>query len=213
MILPDSKNIILGKVKNNLKSKQSLNDAVIPDSGNFYKNDGLPSDLKFKQEISKVNGNCIICNSTDELHSGLKSLFADYKLNSVFCIDSKLQKILTDAEIPFSDNNEQFIDIEAGMTFCEFLISRLGSIMISSKQTSGRKLNIFPPLHIVIAYSSQLVDDLDEAFIKIKQKYIDGLPSLISVVTGPSRTADIEKTLILGAHGPKQLFVFLIKDN
>jgi L-lactate dehydrogenase complex protein LldG len=47
----------------------------------------------------------------------------------------------------------------------------------------------------------------------IRKKYEDGFPSLISFITGPSRTADIEKTLVMGAHGPKELYVFLIEDK
>jgi L-lactate dehydrogenase complex protein LldG len=213
MELPDSKNIILHKVKEHLNKNDVVADLNLENPANYYIAYDLPSDQLFKQELSKVSGNCVICNSRDELISGLKSLYAELQLTSVFCLDNELQKILAESNLPFSFNQEQFEDIEAGFTFCEFLIARLGSIMISSKQTSGRKLNIFPPVHIVLGYSSQLVSDIDEAFFQIRKKYNDGLPSLVSIITGPSRTADIEKTLILGAHGPKQLFVFLLKDN
>jgi L-lactate dehydrogenase complex protein LldG len=65
-------------------------------------------------------------------------------------------------------------------------------------------------VHIVLAYTSQLVLDLKDGFKLIKEKYATRLPSMITTVTGPSRTADIEKTLVLGAHGPKELFVFLL---
>ena len=54
--------------------------------------------------------------------------------------------------------------------------------------------------------------DLKDGFKLIKNKYGTQIPSMISTITGPSRTADIEKTLVLGAHGPKELFVFLIDD-
>jgi L-lactate dehydrogenase complex protein LldG len=52
--------------------------------------------------------------------------------------------------------------------------------------------------------------DLKDGFKLLKNKYGHNTPSLISTITGPSRTADIEKTLVLGAHGPKELFVFLL---
>ena len=99
-----------------------------------------------------------------------------------------------------------------GITRCEFLIARLGSIIISSKQ-DGRRINIYPEVHIVLALASQLVPDLKDALKSIRKKYADGLPSMISVITGPSRTADIEKTLVMGAHGPKELYVFFIDDS
>ena len=58
-----------------------------------------------------------------------------------------------------------------------------------------------------------MVLDIKDGFKLLKNKYGNRLPSMISNVTGPSRTADIEKTLVLGAHGPKELFVFLLDDS
>ena len=65
----------------------------------------------------------------------------------------------------------------------------------------------------MLAYSSQLVPDLKQALAGIRKKYRDNYPSLVTLVSGPSRTADIEKTLVMGAHGPKELYVFLIDDT
>ncbi len=83
--------------------------------------------------------------------------------------------------------------------------------MLSNGNAAGRRLSIYPGVHIVLAYTSQLVPDLKDGFALIKKKYGTEIPSMISNVTGPSRTADIEKTLVLGAHGPKELFVFLLE--
>ena len=102
------------------------------------------------------------------------------------------------------------ISAEVGFTLCEALIARNGSILLSNAGMAGRRLSIYPPIHIVLAYTSQLVPDLKDGFKLIKSRYGNQLPSMISNVTGPSRTADIEKTLVLGAHGPKELFVFLL---
>jgi L-lactate dehydrogenase complex protein LldG len=71
---------------------------------------------------------------------------------------------------------------------------------------------VFPPVHIVIGYSSQIVMHVKDALNGMKLRY-PKLPSLITTITGPSRTADIEKTLILGAHGPKELYVFLLDKD
>ena len=83
--------------------------------------------------------------------------------------------------------------------------------MISSRQASGRKLPLFSSVHIVFAYTSQMVADIKDALKGIKTKYPQ-LPSMFTFISGPSRTADIEKTLVLGAHGPKDMYVFLIDD-
>jgi len=60
---------------------------------------------------------------------------------------------------------------------------------------------------VVIARREQLIPDLPTAFALLKKKYAENYPSMISLVTGPSRTGDIERILVLGAHGPKKLTV------
>ena len=85
--------------------------------------------------------------------------------------------------------------------------------MVSNANAAGRRLSIYPPIHIVLAKASQLVMDIRHAMNLIQDKYGKDLPSMLSTITGPSRTADIEKMLVLGAHGPKELYVFLIEDR
>ena len=78
---------------------------------------------------------------------------------------------------------------------------------------AGRQIFVHPEIHLVLAYSSQLVGDLKDALLKLKKKYDPKMPSMVTLITGPSRTADIEKTLVMGAHGPKELYVFLLEDR
>jgi L-lactate dehydrogenase complex protein LldG len=102
-------------------------------------------------------------------------------------------------------------DCEAAITTCEALVARTGSLLLSSATSSGRNNSIYAPVHICIAYTSQLVYDIADAINNMKEKYGTDLPSLISLATGPSRTADIEKTLVVGVHGPKEVFCFLVE--
>jgi L-lactate dehydrogenase complex protein LldG len=75
-------------------------------------------------------------------------------------------------------------------------------------------MTILPPVHWVIARPSQLVPRWKDGWQHIKDRYaLTGLPSMVSTITGPSRTADIEKTLVLGAHGPRELWVFLLEEE
>jgi L-lactate dehydrogenase complex protein LldG len=66
-------------------------------------------------------------------------------------------------------------------------------------------------VHICIAWTDQLVYDIKDGLQLIKEKYGNSLPSVISLATGPSRTADIEKTLVVGVHGPREVYLFLIE--
>jgi L-lactate dehydrogenase complex protein LldG len=84
---------------------------------------------------------------------------------------------------------------------------------MSTGQKSGRTVSVYAPVHICIAYTSQVVYDIKDALQAARDKYGADFPSLLTFATGPSRTADIEKTLVLGAHGPRELYVFLLDDS
>jgi L-lactate dehydrogenase complex protein LldG len=73
-------------------------------------------------------------------------------------------------------------------------------------------VSVYAPIHICIAYTNQLVYDLRDSLQLLKDRYADNFPSLITYASGPSRTADIEKTLVTGVHGPKEVYLFLV-DN
>ena len=62
-----------------------------------------------------------------------------------------------------------------------------------------------------IAFTHQLVHDIKDALEATREKYGANFPSLLTLATGPSRTADIEKTLVVGVHGPKEVYLFLVE--
>ena len=100
---------------------------------------------------------------------------------------------------------------DAAITGCEALVARTGSMVMSAAQQSGRTTSVYAPVHICFATVNQLVYDVKDAIQLVKEKYKSNLPSLITFATGPSRTADIEKTLVVGVHGPKQVYCFLLE--
>ena len=129
------------------------------------------------------------------------------ELTDAACAVLKLPVLLTDA--PYSK-----IELEkchAGITECDALVAQTGSVVITSRSAGGRALSVLPPHHIVLARRAQLLRDLPEAFAHLRQRYASDYPSFMSVITGPSRTGDIERILVLGAHGPKKLTVLLVE--
>jgi len=208
-----TKEKVLKKIRNALIYKTDNPYQNIDFKSPIYTPSADPNEVTFAEELTKVGGNFIFCENENELAEILKSFVIENKWTNIFCLDEEIQGILNYAQISYQFEDKDFHDLKVAFTRCEFLIARLGSIMISSKQTSGRRLNIYPDVHVVIAYTSQIVPDLRQALDKIKEKYSNSLPSLVSVITGPSRTADIEKTLVMGAHGPKELYVFLVDDT
>lgn len=98
---------------------------------------------------------------------------------------------------------------DAGITECDALVSQTGSVVLTSRSGGGRALSVLPPHHVVVARRSQLLPDLPAAFRLLEKLYGDRYPSMMTFITGPSRTGDIERILVLGAHGPKRLTILL----
>lgn len=170
-------------------------------------------ELVFAKRFSAVSGKFVFCEDELDLVETLLDIAEKNSLRKLYAWEPSIQKILSTYEFPFYSTDTDFEQAEAGITTCEALIARNGSILVSNGNSAGRRLSIYPNIHIVIAYTSQLLPDIKDGIAFLKEKYTQGLPSMISVITGPSRTADIEKTLVLGAHGPRELYVFLLDDS
>ena len=107
-------------------------------------------------------------------------------------------------------NKDALEACDAGITECDLLVAQTGSVCVTSTSAGGRVLSVLPPHHFVLARRSQIVTDLSEAYSTLATRYRENYPSMISFITGPSRTGDIERILVLGAHGPKRLTILLL---
>jgi L-lactate dehydrogenase complex protein LldG len=206
-----SKELILKKIRKALLEKRDSPYPNLEDSSLYKSNSEIP-EILFAEQLTAVSGNFIFCENGIEFIENILELADKFKWRKIYCWEPELQALLANYEFPFYKTDKDFEMAEAGITLCEALIARNGSILVSNQNEAGRRLSIFPHHHIVIARTGQLVMDLKDGFQLIKNKYGNQIPSMLSTITGPSRTADIEKTLVLGAHGPKELFVFLIDD-
>ncbi|AMQ01034.1 hypothetical protein AY601_4185 [Pedobacter cryoconitis] len=206
-----SKELMLKKIRKALLEKRDNPYPNLEETPLYKTNTEIP-EILFAEQLTAVSGNFIYCEDGVEFIENILELAEKFKWRKIYCWETELQKLLSTYEFPFYKTDKDFEMAEVGITMCEALIARNGSILLSNQNEAGRRLSIFPHHHIVIARTGQMVMDLKDGFQLIKNKYGAQLPSMISTITGPSRTADIEKTLVLGAHGPKELFVFLIDD-
>ena len=166
-------------------------------------------EMQFAEEFSKLLGKFIFCLNKAELAISLQQLIKQKEWSKIYCCEKDLKKSLQQNGFnTFADVTVK--DCDASITSCEFLVARTGSIIMSAAQESGRTVSVYAPVHICIAYTNQLVYDVKDGLQAVKDKYGATLPSLITFATGPSRTADIEKTLVTGVHGPKEVYVFLV---
>lgn len=212
MPVNSSRESILHLISVAREKRQVLDDLTPENYDDIYKSVFPDPVTCFKNELELINGKCIICENETDLYLKLHSFVLQNNFPYIFCRDSYISNQLKVHNIPFSNNEADFENMQAGITGCELLIARTGSVIVSSASESGRQMNVFPPIHLVLAHVSQLVNYPENAFVEMQNKYAEALPSLVSTITGPSRTADIEKTLVLGAHGPKEFLVFLCKE-
>jgi len=206
-----AKERMLKKIRKALLDKRDNPYPNLEDAPLYHQNEEY-LEVLFAEQLTAVSGNFLYCEDDFQFIENLIELAESKKWRKIFCWEPKLQEMLKHFEYPYIGNDQDFLNAEVGITLCEALIARNGSILVSNAEAAGRRLSIYPDTHIVLAFTSQLVLDLKDGFVRLKEKYGNQLPSMITTITGPSRTADIEKTLVLGAHGPKELFVFLIDD-
>jgi L-lactate dehydrogenase complex protein LldG len=171
---------------------------------------------RFRANVADLKATFYFCNSRDELAKQLMELrdvegwkkVASHagELTDVACGKLALPVCRTDQTF---DANE-LESSDAGITECDALVAQTGSVLVTNRSAGGRALSVLPPHHVVLARREQLVRDLPAAFELLKKNYAGNYPSMISFITGPSRTGDIERILVLGAHGPKKLTIFCV---
>lgn len=209
----NSKQIILSKIQKALNAHKV--EMPFPDKANFknfYTQSQLSKEEVFANEFTALGGKFIYCAHTDELAQQLQILADAMQWNNIDTHDEMLLQLLKLKNNQLIRKAQDMHAMEIGISMCECLIARTGSCILSAALQSGRSLPVYAPIHITVAFTSQLVWDIEDGIQLLKEKYNDSLPSMISLTTGPSRTADIEKTLVVGVHGPKEVYVFLV-DN
>jgi len=208
MELPGARSKILQKIK------QALKDPVpvpfpeqVAETPLFYPTDQELT-IEFAQKFTELLGKFVYCADEAELVNQLSQLIKTNQWEKIYSIEDGW---LDDMKEYHFDpvNTDDLAGCDAAITLCDHLIARTGSIVLSSQQLSGRTTSVYAPIHICIAYTHQLLFDVSDSLAQFK-KEADVIPSMISYATGPSRTADIEKTLVVGLHGPKEVYCFLV---
>lgn len=205
----NSRENILSKIRQALVNPVPVPFAGGDTSDNVFLPSSQDVEIEFAENFTKLLGKFSFCADMAEVVANLNALADVRGWKNIYCIEDNLKNQLSVTGFTnFTATNLTTCD--ASITTCEYLIARTGSMVLSSALQSGRTVSVYAPIHICIAFTSQLVYDIKDGLQLIKTKYGANLPSLITLATGPSRTADIEKTLVVGVHGPKEVFCFLV---
>ncbi len=210
-----SREKVLKAVRSALIHKSEADFSTADSKAEIYASppEGESLEILFAKNFSALTGNFIFCEKREDFAKSLAHIIMERQWDNIYCADQPLQDLLKRNGIAFSSSDSELLNANIGITSCEYLIARTGSIMVSSRLNAGRRLPVYSNVHIVVANLSQLVYNLADGYNLIQQKYGGNFPSQITVITGPSQTADIEKTLVKGAHGPKELFLFLMDEH
>lgn len=163
----------------------------------------------FCAKIQLVAGKPEVFESKDAAFERIKELIGSEVL---LCNNPQLLTVLDTKSISYNTDPEYARVAKFSLTTCEALVARTGSVYVSSAQIEGRRLVSAAETHIVLATANQICADFPQAIDVLEAKYGNQFPSQVTAITGPSRTSDIEKTLVLGAHGPKNLYVLIVKE-
>jgi L-lactate dehydrogenase complex protein LldG len=200
------------QILQDLQTKAQLGASVylpITSVEEFFVQPQAPLAEAFKKTLESISGQCTIAQTNTDAFAEIAHMCAG---KTVFCNNPEIETLLTANAIAYNSDPEYARTAIISITSCEALSARTASVAVSAAQGIGRRAFAAPETHIVIAYAEQLCTDLPEVFAHLEKKYGTDYPSQITLITGPSRTADIEKTLVLGAHGPKKLHVFIVQE-
>lgn len=207
-----AKENILKKIRKALTQTTPLPFPSSEGTTTVYKPGTQELEVEFGEQFSKLLGKFVYCSDVVELEEQLSMIISHKRWEKIFFKEDEMKAVFSESFL----SRKPYLDLasaDAAITTCEALVARTGSIILSSAQGSGRTTSVYAEIHICIAFTDQLVYDVKDGLQLIKERYSGRLPSLVTFATGPSRTADIEKTLVVGVHGPREVYVFLVERN
>ena len=176
---------------------------------------------RFRTNLEAVAGEVVFCKDSTEAIDRITELLTVTASRRLAILDRPLSRTVAERldgkELTFAPSNaieasaESLAALDAAIVSPELLLCDTGSCLFSAPTAFDRLITYITPLSIIVASRSLLRENLPQAWKELKPKLETAQTGEFVIVTGPSRTADIEKILILGVHGPKRLVVFLVE--
>jgi L-lactate dehydrogenase complex protein LldG len=231
--MKDSREEILRKVKLGLYGDPEHKEGSIPtrDEGRDFMREAeeLEKDRilhidslieSFIKELLNVNTGVREAQGEEEVRDFIAGLVREKGISSFVMWESDylnslgLKELLEEEGLRqiISNDKNDIAEAGIGITGADYAIADTGTLVLLTDENKPRSVSLLPPIHLAIIRKSDIVIDIRELFIILKQRLDAGrsIPSCMTFITGPSRTADIELNLTLGVHGPKELHVIII---
>jgi len=187
-------------------------------SENGEKNGTMDSPVAmFRHQLESVGGHCIVVKGETETEQALNRIIADLesllqRSPRIALSDAPLLSRLARAgevgEMTTSPSADDLFAYDVGITTAQAAIAETGTLVLESDKERHRLVSLLPPVHIALVEAADVCVTLGEA-LKLVRRNGSEMSRAITFITGPSRTADIELTLTIGVHGPKELHVIV----
>lgn len=212
MATTSGKKSLLGKFVDLLSGKPSSDHEApeTPERGKFAPKAEEPVDLLFVRNFTNSGGKFLYCEDHNEVNQFIENIIQESGLHRIYCEDQNLKSILHKSGIEVATQKIQ--EADSFCCSCEYLVSYNGGIMITARQTQGKKLDELPETFIIIARTSQITENLRSALAGIRTKYQGNLPSQITTIKGPVKLDNIQDS----SPGPvcnKEIYLLLLEDQ
>ena len=167
--------------------------------------------VTFAQNFKDLGGIFIYLEDENEFAECIRQLAPENGWEPLWCTSPVMQALLTRHGIAYTESSEREPKQKlVSLVDCECLVAQTGSILLSDALSGTRQAYALPDILLVFATTDQIAGGVKEAFRYVRKRHGNKTPSQLTFVTGPSRTTDIEQTLVIGANGIRQVAVFLV---
>ena len=165
-------------------------------------------DLRFVKNFTKSGGHFLYCKDIDELKSNIDNVCQEKNIQSIYTCEDDIKEILKDLSVEVQSNAGAS---QAICSNCEALIAQIGGIMIDDIQTGGIRLKDLPDVHIIVARTSQMVENLHAGMAKINNKYRRNRPGQLTTLKGSQDEAVRQASNDQNAK--RVLYLLLVEDQ
>jgi L-lactate dehydrogenase complex protein LldG len=212
----NSREVVLGRIRAALADRPVEELPPVPEVWPETNPDAETMAARFAEELDAVQGELCRCRTMDEARAKLRGLVAELGASAIGAIDGPVVREVTQGlggvEWVGDDWDPKRIGrLSLGLIAADYLLADTGTCVVANGTSKERLMCYLPPACIVVAKTDRLREHLPAAWREIGPRAADpACRGEFVFITGPSRTADIEKILILGVHGPKRLIVLLV---
>ena len=208
-----SKQVILSRIRKALHQPVDIPFSRQETEGEIFPRPADDLAVIVATEFTRLLGKFAYCPSREDLVQQAGALIRERGWSKIYCKESPLVRLFDRMGLSDLHYTDDLSDCDVAFTGCEALVARTGTIVLSAALPHGRTASVYAPVHVCVSLTSQLTYDISDALAMVKKRYQGDVPSVLSFATGPSRTADIEKTLVVGVHGPREVYCLLVEDG